>query len=131
MPTANGPLPPIHRNPQGPALSPPPMVRAHRHGPFRHDGRMDIHATNLRITRIDAHGTPVGEPMEIEGTMHMSLDDPADVATLTGVPQYSITIGEEQGRMVLTERMDYPDDSFRTLIVPVDGPAPRESGLDS
>lgn len=92
---------------------------------------MDIHAKNLRITRIDAHGNPVGEPMEVEGTMHMSLDDPADVATLTGAPQYTITIGEEQGRMVLTERMDYPDDSFRALIVPADGPAPRERGLDS
>lgn len=90
---------------------------------------MDIHATNLRITRIDDHGNPVGEPMEIEGTMHLTLDDSADVATLTGVPQYSITIGEEQGRMVLTERMDYPDDSFQALIVPVDGPAPRESSL--
>lgn len=90
---------------------------------------MDIHAKNLRITRIDAHGNPVGEPMEIEGTMHMSLNDPADVATLTGVPQYSITVGSEQGRMVLTERIDYPDDSFRALIVPVDGPAPRESDL--
>lgn len=35
MPTANGPLPPIHRNPQGPALSPPPMVRALVRGAFR------------------------------------------------------------------------------------------------
>lgn len=107
------------------------MVRARRPTTFRHDGRMDIHAKNLRITRIDDHGDPVGEPMEIEGTMHMSLDDPADVATLTGAPQYTITIGEEQGRMVLTERMDYPDGSFRALIVPADGPAPRESDLDS
>lgn len=93
---------------------------------------MDIHAKNLRITRIDAHGNPVGEPMEIEGTMHLTLDDfltPAGVAKLTGVPQYSITVGSEQGRMVLTERMDYPDDSFRALIVPADGPAPREEHL--